>query len=277
LTVVEFGDERKALLLVAPEPEARARTVTAPSRSSAMTAADVDVFRRYRLDRDPALREHLVTRFLPLARHLARRYQGQAERDDLEQVAAFGLLKAIDRFDPDRGLAFTSFAVPTVVGELKRHFRDRSWSVHVPRSVKELKVRVDAETRTLGAELGRSPTAVELADRIGTTVELVVDALAARTAHRADSLDRPLSEDGETALELLGGENDPGYSQSEDAMLVSSLLATLPDREQTILRLRFQQELTQAEIAERIGVSQMHVSRLIRKSITRLSAVAQQA
>jgi RNA polymerase sigma-B factor len=242
-----------------------------------MTAADHDAFRRYRLHRDPALREQLVARFLPLAHHLARRYQGQAERDDLEQVAAFALLKAIDRFDPDRGLAFTSFAVPTVVGELKRYFRDRSWSVHVPRSVKELKLRVDAETRTLGAELGRSPTALELADRIGTTVEEVVDALAARTAHRADSLDRPISEDGETALDLLGGENDPGYSQTDNTMLVDSLLATLPEREQTILRLRFQHELTQAEIAERIGVSQMHVSRLIRKSIAQLSAVAQHA
>ncbi len=273
--MIEVGEDTEALLLVAPDTEARARTVAAPSRSSAMTAADVGLFRRYRLDREPAVREQLVERFLPLARRLARRYGGQAERDDLEQVASFGLLKAIDRFDPDRGLAFTSFAVPTVVGEIKRYFRDHSWSVHVPRAVKDLKLRVDADTRALNAELGRSPTALELAERAGSTVELVMEALAARTAHHADSLDRPLSEDGDTGIELRGGETDPGYSHCENATFVNSLLDTLPDRERSILRMRFEQELTQAEIGERIGVSQMHVSRLIRKSIAQLHAVAQ--
>jgi RNA polymerase sigma-B factor len=232
------------------------------------------VFRCYRDDRDPAAREELVTRFLPLARHLARRYRGQAEQDDLEQVASVALLKAIDRFDPDRGLAFTSFAVPTVLGELKRYFRDYSWSVRVPRSLKDLAIRLDADTRALKAELGRSPTPVELAERAGATVEQVMEALEARTAHRADSLDRPLSEDGSTGIELLGGENDAGYSHAEDVALVDSLLATLAVREQEILRLRFRQELTQAEIGERLGISQMHVSRLIRKSIAQLQAIA---
>ena len=263
------------MLLVTPDPEVRA--AGAPSRRLAMTGADVELFRRYRIDRDPAVREHLVARFLPLAQHLARRYRGQAEREDLEQVASLALLKAIDRFDPDRGLAFTSFAVPTIVGELKRYFRDLSWSVHVPRSIKDLKVRLDSDTRVMSAELGRSPTPLELAERTGSTVEQVVEALAARSAHHADSLDRPLSEDGETGIDLLGGENDPGYSQSENATFVDSLLATLPDRERTILQLRFHEELTQAEIGERLGISQMHVSRLIRKSIGRLHAVAQQA
>ena len=262
MTIVEFGHEAEALHTVAP---------------LATTVADAELFRRYHDDRDPAARECLVARFLPLARHLARRYRGQAERDDLEQVASLALVKAIDRFDPDRGLAFTSFAMPTILGELKRYFRDLGWSVHVPRSIKDLKVRLDMDTRTLNAELGRSPTAHELAERSGTTVEHVVEALAANTAYRADSLDRPLSEDGDTALDLLGGENDAGYSHAENAMLVTSLLAKLPEREQTILRLRFEEDLTQAEIAERIGVSQMHISRLIRRSIARLHTFAQTA
>jgi RNA polymerase sigma-B factor len=220
------------------------------------------------------LREQLVERFLPLARHLARRYSGQAERDDLEQVASFGLLKAIDRFDPDRGLAFTTFAVPTIVGELKRYFRDHSWSVHVPRSIKDLKVRLDTDTRVLGAELGRSPTPLELAERAGATVEQVIEALAAHTAHRADSLDRPVTENGDTAINLLDGGDDPGYTHSDNAALVDSLLTTLPYREETILRLRFEKEFTQAEIGERLGISQMHVSRLIRKAIAQLHQTA---
>jgi RNA polymerase sigma-B factor len=239
-----------------------------------MTHADAELFRRYRDDRDPVARERLVVRFLPLARHLARRYTGQAERDDLEQVASLALVKAIDRFDPDRGLAFTSFAVPTILGELKRYFRDLGWSVRVPRSLKDLRLRLDSDRRALSAELGRSPTAGELADRAGATVELVVEALATDSARHADSLDRPLSPEGDTALELLGGDHDPGYSQAEDAMLVTSLLETLPAREQVILRLRFEHELTQAEIGERLGISQMHVSRLIRKSIAQLHASA---
>ena len=260
------------LTVLAPPPHAPA----APQRRSlAMTAADVELFRRYRDHRDPAARERLVERFLPLSRHLARRYRGQAELEDLEQVASLALLKAIDRFDPDRGLAFTSFAVPTVVGEIKRYFRDLSWSVHVPRQIKELKLRIDTHSSALSAELGRSPTPIELAERCEATVEQVLEALAAQTAHHADSLDRPLSEDGDTAMDLLGGQLDPGYSQSEDAAFVRSLLDTLPERDREVLRLRFALELTQAEIGERLGLSQMHISRLIRKSIAQLQAAAQ--
>ncbi len=262
------------MLAQAPTPETDVPLDDDVARKRAVALEEAELFVRYQRDRDPRVREELAARFLPLARHLARRYQGHAERDDLEQVASYALLKAIDRYDIERGLAFTSFAVPTIVGELKRYFRDLSWSVHVPRSIKELKVKIDAETRSLSPQLGRSPTPRELAERTGASVEQVMEALAARTAHRADSLDRPLSEDGDTAIDVLGGHVDPGYAHAENATVVQSLLATLPERERLILQLRFHEDLTQAEIGERLGISQMHVSRLIRKSITRLQAAA---
>jgi RNA polymerase sigma-B factor len=223
---------------------------------------------------DPGAREELVERYLPLARHLARRYKGRGEIDDLNQVAAFALLKAIDRFDPDRGLAFTSFAVPTILGELKRYFRDHGWVVRVPRDVQELKLRLDRLVEAMTAELGRSPTPGELAERADVSDEQVIEALGAATAHYPDSLDRPLTDDGEEAINLLVAGNDPGYTQVENAEMVDGLLAVLPDRERLILKLRFEDELTQAEIGRRLGISQMHVSRLIRQSITTLQGVA---
>jgi RNA polymerase sigma-B factor len=229
-----------------------------------------------RQDHDRVPREQLIERYLPLARHLARRYKGgNAELDDLNQVAAFALVKAVDRFDPDRGIAFSSFAVPTIVGELKRHFRDHGWVVRVPRDVQELKLKLDRMVAALTGELGRAPTAGELADRTGATVEQVLDALGAASAHYPDSLDRPVNEEGDDGLgQLLGGE-DPGYEEVENVELVDGLLATLPERERLILRLRFEDELTQAEIGRRLGVSQMHVSRLIRKSIARLQQASE--
>jgi RNA polymerase sigma-B factor len=228
-----------------------------------------------RRDHDRLPREALIERYLPLARHLARRYKGSgAELDDLYQVAAFALVKAVDRFDPDRGIAFSSFAVPTIVGELKRHFRDHGWVVRVPRDVQELKLKLDRMIAPLTSELGRSPTPGELAERTGASLEQVVEALGAQSAHYPDSLDRPVGEDGEDGIgQLIGGE-DPGYRDVENAELVGGLLATLPEREREILRLRFEEELTQAEIGRRLGVSQMHVSRLIRRSITQLQSSA---
>jgi RNA polymerase sigma-B factor len=229
-----------------------------------------------RRDRDRLPREALIERYLPLARHLARRYKGGgAELDDLYQVAAFALVKAVDRFDPDRGIAFSTFAVPTIVGELKRHFRDHGWVVRVPRDVQELKLRLDRMVAALTGEIGRTPTAGELADRTGATIEQVLEALGAASAHYPDSLDRPVNEDGDDGLaQLLGGE-DPGYEEVENSELVDGLLATLPERERLILKLRFEDELTQAEIGRRLGVSQMHVSRLIRKSIAHLQCASQ--
>jgi len=248
-----------------------------PSSPSERTAPDdaTRLFTRYRRDRDPGTRDALVARFLSLASHLARRYHGGAEADDLQQVAALGLLKAIDRFDPERGIAFTSFAVPTIVGELKRYFRDHGWTVRVPRDLQELKVRVDALSQTLTGELGRSPTAAELAERANATTEQILEALAAATAHRPDSLDRPLAEDGDDAIDLLVA-TEPGFERVDDAALVGGLLHTLSDRERVILRLRFEEDLTQVEIGARLGISQMHVSRVIRQAIATLQTAANQ-
>ena len=219
-------------------------------------------------------REQMVIRYLPLARSLARRYAHRGEIEDLNQVASLALLKAIDRFDPDRGLAFSSFAVPTILGELKRHFRDKGWMVRVPRDVQELNLRITKITESLTSELGRSPTPAELADRTGATVEQVLEARAANSAHHPESLDKPVTEDGEQLLDLAGGSIDPGYEHAETAAVVDGLLATLGEREREILRLRFAEDLTQAEIGELMGLSQMHVSRLIRRSISALQAAS---
>jgi RNA polymerase sigma-B factor len=232
------------------------------------------LFARYRRDRDPATRDALVARFLPLAHHLARRYHGGADADDLQQVASLGLLKAIDRYDPAHGAAFSSFAVPTILGELKRYFRDHGWTVRVPRDLQDLKLRIDAISQTLTGELGRSPTPAELAERANATTEEILEALAAATAHHPDSLDQPLGEEGGDAIDLLATQ-EPGFEHVDDAVYVDGLLDTLSDRERIILRLRFQDDLTQIEIGARLGLSQMHVSRLIRQAITTLQTTAE--
>jgi RNA polymerase sigma-B factor len=237
-------------------------------------AHDAALFARYRRDGDRAARDELVERFSPLARHFARRYRGRAELDDLEQVALIALLKAIDRFDPERGLAFTSFAVPTVLGELKRYFRDLGWVVRVPRPVQELKLRLDGEVEVLTATLGRSPTPIELADRTGKTVEMVIEALSTVTAHYPDSLDRTATEEGDPLVDRLGGAVDPGFARAEQTADLDSLLGLLPDRDREILWMRFEQDLTQAEIGRRLGISQMHVSRLTRRAVETLQAHA---
>ena len=239
---------------------------------------DRRLLERYHNEGDRAARDALVERFLPLARQLARRYQrGSEPLDDLIQVASLGLLKAIDRFDPDRPSAFSSFAVPTILGELKRHFRDRGWSVRVPRDLQEMAVRVERVAEELSRELGRTPTPGEMADHIGTTAEQVMEAREAAGAYRAVSLDRPRDDDeeGEGIAEAMGAE-DPGFDLAEDAATVERLMSVLGDREREVLRLRFQEDLTQSEIGARIGVSQMHVSRLIRQAVTRLREAAEQ-
>jgi len=239
--------------------------------SDAASASDVSqLFARYHRERDPKDLEALVMRFLPLARHLARRYATTAERDDLEQVASLGLVKAIERFDPGRGIAFTSYAVPTIVGELKRYFRDHGWSVRVPRSVQELSARVEIAVEGMTGELGHAPTAVEIAARLQATVEQVVEARSMGSAHRAESLDRSVGkEEAASLIELLGSE-DPGYERAEYAADLRHLLDVLPARERAVLRLRFEEDLVQREIGQRLGISQMHVSRLLRQGISRL-------
>jgi RNA polymerase sigma-B factor len=229
---------------------------------------------------DPAAREALVQRFLPLARQLARRYQhGGEQLDDLIQVASLGLLKAIDRFDPARETAFSSFAVPTILGELKRHFRDKGWSVRVPRDLQELAVRVDRVTDELSRRLGRAPSVAEIAESIGTTVEQVLEAREASAAYRAVSLDRPRDEDDESegGMGSHVGIEDPGFRVAEDAATVERLMRVLSEREREVLRLRFAEDLTQSEIGQRVGVSQMHVSRLIRHAVSQLRDAAEDA
>jgi RNA polymerase sigma-B factor len=235
---------------------------------------------RYHREGDSAAREQLVERFLPLARQLARRYQrGGEQLDDLIQVASLGLLKAIDRFDPARETAFSSFAVPTILGELKRHFRDKGWAVRVPRDLQEMAVRVDRIADEMSREIGRAPTPGEIAERTGTSLEQVLEAREASAAYRAVSLDRPRSDDeeeGDSFADAVGAE-DPGFGLAEDAATVDRLMRVLSEREREVLRLRFEEDLTQSEIGQRVGVSQMHVSRLIRQSIARLRDEADQA
>ena len=227
---------------------------------------------------DQQARSELVRRFLPLARQLARRYQRAGEPlDDLNQVASLGLLKAIDRFDPSRETAFSSFAVPTILGELKRHFRDRGWSVRVPRDLQELAVRLEPVGEELARELGRQATPAEIAQRTGATLEQVLEAREAAAAYRAVSLDRPREDDEEgDGLGAAFGIEDPGFGNAEDSATIERLMRVLSEREREVLRLRFAEDLTQAEIGARIGVSQMHVSRIIRQAITQLQRAAEE-
>jgi RNA polymerase sigma-B factor len=273
----------------APAPAARRREARSrggaanPDRRNgagadlARTLRERQLFARYRRRHDPAARDELVQRFLPLATRLAQRYHRGAEPlEDLVQVASLGLLKAIDRFDPERGTAFSSFAVPTIAGELKRHFRDKGWAIKVPRDLQELARRVDRTTDRLVHDLGRTPTAAEIADDLEITLEQVLDAREAATAYRADSLDRPSGDDHDAAsvVDTLGAP-EPGYLQAERSATLQSMMSVLDDREREILRLRFAEDLTQAEIGDRVGVSQMHVSRLLRRAVTRLREAAQ--
>jgi RNA polymerase sigma-B factor len=250
-----------------------ALVVTPPAELSSEEV--MRVFERYARERRPQDRETLVLRFLPLARHLARKYATPNEREDLEQVACEALLKALDRFDPSRGRAFTSFAVPTILGELKRYFRDRGWTVRVPRSLQELSARVATAADDLSSELGRSATADEIAERCEITLEQVLEVFASRSAHRPDSLDRTVNDEEQTSvLELLPDE-EPGYERVETAADLSRLLAQLPPRERMVLRLRFEEDLVQRDIAKLLGLSQMHVSRLIRQAIGTLQLAAE--
>jgi RNA polymerase sigma-B factor len=246
---------------------------------AARAREDRRLLERYHHHGDRAAREALVDRFLPLARQLARRYQrGGEPLDDLIQVASLGLLKAIDRFEPSRHTAFSSFAVPTILGELKRHFRDRGWSVRVPRDLQELSVRVDRVAEDMSRDLGRAPTPAEIATHIWVSTEQVLEAREAAGAYRAISLDRPRDDEdeGDSMTETMGVE-DPGFGLAEDAATVERLMAVLGDREREVLRLRFAEDLTQSEIGLRVGVSQMHVSRLIRQAVAQLREAAEEA
>lgn len=236
------------------------------------------LFAEYRETRDTAVRDRLVETHLGLAEYLARRFDRRGEPlDDLVQVASLALIKAVERFDPDRGLEFSTFAVPTIVGELKRHFRDKSWAVRVPRRLQELHLRLGTAVAELTHELGRSPTIPELADRLEAGTEDVLEAMEAGRAYRSSSLDAPVaSDDGDAAMPLSSkmGETDVNMTNVEERNQLSSLLADLPERERTILVLRFFDGLTQSQIAERVGISQMHVSRLLARTLQQLKEKA---
>jgi RNA polymerase sigma-B factor len=248
-----------------------------PYRGGGRYAEDRALFARYLDNRDPVDRELLIERFLPLARQLARRYQRPEEPfDDLFQVACVGLLNAIERYDLERGVAFSSYAVPTILGEIKRYFRDRTWSVRVPRDLQELSLKVDRATSELTVRLQREPTLAEIVARVGATEEDVLDALEAFGAHTAASLDEPWHADddsGDTIADSLGTE-EVGFAWAEDRATVALLMRAITPREREVLRLRFAEDLTQAEIGEHMGLSQMQVSRVIRQAIGRLRSYA---
>jgi RNA polymerase sigma-B factor len=256
-----------------------APAATKTNRTRVLTRREVEIlFERWQRGGDRAARDELVERFLPLARKLARRYSGAREPfEDLLQVASLGLVKAVDRFDSGRGTAFSSFAVPTILGELKRYFRDLGWAVHVPRGAQERAVKVEVAQQQLTAKTGRAPTVGQLAEYLEFSIEDVLEALETSRAHHASSLDAPY-DDGEgengTVVDSFGLE-DPGLRLADARVTVGEAARQLSSREREVLALRFLHDLTQTQIAERIGVSQMQVSRILRRSIAQLSELAE--
>jgi RNA polymerase sigma-B factor len=230
--------------------------------------------RRHR-DGDVHAREALIERYMPLARSLALRYRRASEPlDDLVQVASVGLVKAVDRWDPERGLAFSSYAVPTILGELRRYFRDATWDVRPARDLQELCLAVEDARETLWGQIGRSPTVGDLGRRLNRSEEEIVEALQATEGRSVRSLDAPVhdEEEGSATAGDLMGRLDSEYDRIEAGVTIERLSAILDDRAREILRLRFREDLLQSEIAERVGCSQMHVSRIIRSSLERLYA-----
>jgi RNA polymerase sigma-B factor len=244
-------------------------------RERAATLPEEQLFAAYQQHGDPEAREALVSRFLPFARKLALRYSYTDEPiDDLVQVASLGLLNAIERFEPGRGTKFTSFAAPTILGELKRHFRDKGWALHVPRDLQERALALSRATERLSHDLGRSPTISELANALGCGMEQVVEASEVAHSYAPASLDAPVSREAEESaalVELLGREDD-GFALAERRELISGIWQSLSDLERQVIALRFVEGMTQREIGQRIGYSQMHVSRLLRRSLNRLLA-----
>ena len=286
-----MGARRPASSLARRRPPRMATTSALPSNAACPPPGDLGapvprdrvhddraLFERYLDRRDPVDRDLLVERFLPLARQLAHRYERPEEPfDDLFQVACLGLVKAIDRFELSRGVAFSSYAVPTILGEIKRYFRDRTWAVRVPRDLQELALRVDRTVTALSTDLRRQPTIAELARALGVDEERVLEALEASAAYSTTSLSLPRSNDDE-AGETLGdtvGMSEEGFGLAEDRATLDRLLQGVSPREREVLRLRFEHDLTQQEIGDAIGVSQMQVSRILRSSLARLRTVVE--
>ncbi|UTI65927.1 SigB/SigF/SigG family RNA polymerase sigma factor [Paraconexibacter antarcticus] len=230
---------------------------------------EAELLRRYHLEGDRAARAILIERMMPLVRHMARRYAGRGEPlDDLVQVGAVGLLKAVDRFDVERGFKLSTFAAPNIAGEIKRHFRDRGWSIRVPRDIQELNAKLTRAVDRLTVTEGRAPTIAELAVATDSTEEQVLEAMQGAQNYSTVSFEEPVG-DNRTALDLLGEEDD-GFMTAERRVLLDDGMRALAGREREIVRLRFFEGLTQREIADRVGISQMHVSRLLRRSLDEL-------
>jgi RNA polymerase sigma-B factor len=263
---------------IQPPVEARSTTHLDAGARRRRDRGDRELFARYHRTGDKRDRDAIVERFMPLARRLAGRYNRRADSlDDLTQVAALALVKAVDRFDPTRGIAFSSYAVPTIVGEIKRHFRDHSWAVRPPRALAERALRVDAAARQYAVEHHRAPTVAELCERTDLTEEEVLDGLHAARAANASSLDAPVSksDEGTSSLGDRLGADDDGYGIAEQRVLLEGLLRGVSPRDREILHMRYFEDMTQAEIGEVFGVSQMQVSRLVRNSIERMQIVAE--
>jgi len=240
------------------------------------------LFEQFQRDRDPAIREELLRRFLPLARRLAASYANSSEPlDDLVQVATLALIVAIDRFEPDRGFGFRTFAIPTITGALKRHFRSATWGVHVARGAQERALAIDDASEFLAGLNNRAPTLQEIAKYLRIGTDAVLDGLQTAAAYRPDSLDAPAStregdQEGLTVGDGVGGE-DERFELVEDRIEVARVLHCLSDFEREVLRLRFVRELTQVQIAAEMGISQMQVSRVLRRSLDRLRALAEES
>jgi RNA polymerase sigma-B factor len=253
-----------------PAPTAR----TTPQERARRQREDQSLMRRNQRG-DARARDELIERYMPLARSLALRYRRASEPlDDLVQVASVGLVKAVDRWDPERGLAFSSYAVPTILGELRRYFRDATWDVRPARDLQELCLSVEEAREALWGQLGRSPTVADIAERLARSQEEIVEALQATEGRSVRSLDAPVHEeegDSASAGDLIGSD-DAEYERVEAGITIERMTGILDERARQILRLRFQDDLLQSEIAERVGCSQMHVSRIIRSSLERLYA-----
>jgi RNA polymerase sigma-B factor len=237
--------------------------------SARPTRATREQFVEFALTRDERLRNELVESHLGLAHQLARRFVSRGESyDDLVQVASLALVKSVDRFDPDRGVEFSTFATRTVIGELKRHFRDRGWAIRAPRRIQELYLELGPAIETLSQELGRSPTVAEMAESIGASQEAVLEAIEAGQSYRTSSIDAPDRQEGTISDRL--GDIESGFGGAEDRLVLAISLADLKERERLILKYRFVDGLSQSEIADRVGISQMHVSRLLVASLAKL-------
>jgi RNA polymerase sigma-B factor len=249
-------------------------TITLNAPTSSSSSDTLDLFARWQQGGDHAAREALVRRFMPLARSLARRYGRSSEPfEDLLQVASLGLLKALDRYDIERGHAFQSFAVPTILGEMRRYFRDSGWAIHVPRGAQERALKVRDAQEQIANERGHSPTVGQLAEYLELDTEQVIDALQAIQAYETVSLDAPRpggDDDGSSSYGETIGTEDGHYELVELDVTLSSVLGRIPARERQILRMRYMDDLTQTEIAEQVGISQMQVSRLLRRSLDQL-------